>query len=332
MGNKVYPLAVIGGGSAGVMAVLRAILNNDECLFFPGAGKNKKGSRGFWVSKVENVPGHAHYKKGIEDPNRETLKWITESEFKDNLHWKKNRGIIDLKKNSDGNFELKDNKDEVYYAKYVILCTGVTDVQPEIKGEIKPIFPYANTQVADYCLRCDGHHTLGKNVTIIGNSSGAAWVGVMLLERYKCPSMTILTHGKEPDFDEEISKLMELYNIKVRTEEIEEILGNANEKDIQLDGFRLKDGPNVDSDFCFISLGMIIYNELAKSVGADLDSRGFVLTNEKGKTSVEGLYVAGDLRANAKLQIYTAWDHAVDSADSINAHLRKDNREALLKG
>lgn len=331
MENKVYPVAVIGGGSAGTMAVLRTILNNDECLFLPGAGKNKKGSRGFWVSKVENVPGHSHYKKGIEDPNKETLKWITESELKDNLHWIKNRGVSNIKKLPNGEFELTDNKDVIYHAKYVILCTGVMDVQPEIKGEIKAIFPYANTQVADYCLRCDGHHTLGKNVTIIGNTSGAAWVGIMLHERYNCPSMTILTHGKDPDFGDDVKPMMELYNIKVRTEEIEEVLGNANEKDIRLDGFRLKDGPNVESDFCFISLGMIIYNELAKALGADLDERGFVLTNDKGKTSVEGLYVAGDLRANAKLQIYTAWDHAVDSADSINAHLRKEKREALLK-
>ena len=50
----------------------------------------------------------------------------------------------------------------------------------------------------------------------------------------------------------------------------------------------------------------------------------------KGKTSIERLYVAGDLRANAKLQIYTAWEHAVDSADSINALIRREAREKLL--
>lgn len=31
---KIHDVAVIGGGSAGVIAVLRTVLNNDECLFF----------------------------------------------------------------------------------------------------------------------------------------------------------------------------------------------------------------------------------------------------------------------------------------------------------
>lgn len=75
-------IAVIGGGSAGIMAALRCVLNNDQCLLFPGTGKDKKRSRAFWVSKVENIPGFAHYKKGIEEPNKETLKWIENSPLK----------------------------------------------------------------------------------------------------------------------------------------------------------------------------------------------------------------------------------------------------------
>ena len=64
---------------------------------------------------------------------------------------------------------------------------------------------------------------------------------------------------------------------------------------------------------------MIVYNDLAKQLGAELDERGFVLTDPRGQSSVKGLYVAGDLRAKTKKQIYTAWDSAVDCADYINA-------------
>ena len=71
---------------------------------------------------------------------------------------------------------------------------------------------------------------------------------------------------------------------------------------------------------------MIVYNELAKMLCANLDQRGFVLTDNKGKSSVEGLYIAGDLRANTKKQIYTAWDCAVDSADDINILIRRKKR------
>ena len=76
---------------------------------------------------------------------------------------------------------------------------------------------------------------------------------------------------------------------------------------------------------------MIVYNELALELGAKVDERGFVITDSKGLSSVENLYVAGDLRAYAKKQIYTAWDHAVDSADGINSKIRQEKRDELLR-
>lgn len=320
---KIHDVAVIGGGSAGAMAVLRVVLNNDECLFFPGSPKDKKRSRAFWVSKVENMPGHLQYKKGIDEPNKESLDWLTTGPFKEKFIWKKNTGIVNIERSEDGIFTLTDNKNETYQARYVILCTGVMDVQPAIQGSIETIYPYANIQLADYCMRCDGHHVLNKNIAIFGHDSAAAWVGIVLYERYQCPEITILTNGKEAEFSEDVLELVKKYNMKVVTEEITSILGDPKNK--VLEGFVCGD-KTVKVEFAFISLGMIVYNELAKKLNAALDQRGFVLTDVKGKTSVDGLFVAGDLRANAKKQIYTAWDHAVDSADEINLLIRRKKR------
>jgi thioredoxin reductase (NADPH) len=311
------------------MAVLRTVLNNDECLFFPGSGKDKKRSRGFWVSKVENMPAHLQYKKGIEDPNREGLKWLSESEFSDKLHWKKNSGVTKLEKREDGVFEIEDSKGENYRARFVILCTGVMDVQPHINESIDPILPFANVQLADYCIRCDGHHVHHLPTAVIGHDSTAPWTAIILKERYDIPSLTMLTHGKEPEWDEKTQEILDAYGVKTDTREIDLVLGNAKEH--KLEGLKFKDGNQIDLGIIFISLGMIVYNDLAKPLGTELDRRGFVVTNEKGLSSVDGLYVAGDLRANAKKQIYTAWDHAVDSADAINSILRAEKRDQAVK-
>lgn len=320
---KIYDVAVIGGGSAGVMATMRAVLNNDETIFFPGTPTDKKRSRAFWVTAVENMPAHLNYKKGIEEPNRQSLDWLAQGPFASKFHWQKNRGIKSIVKEADGTFTLIDDKDFVYKASYVVLCTGVMDVQPHINGSIEPIFQYANTQLADYCLRCDGHHVLNKKVAIIGHTISAAWVGVMLHERYNCTQMTILTNGEVPSFDQEAADLIKRYGFNVVTEKIETIVGSPKEK--ILESFKTLNH-TVYADYAFIALGMIVYNELAKMLGATLDSRGFVLTDAKGKTSVDGLYVAGDLRANTKKQIYTAWDTAVDSSDEINLLIRRKKR------
>lgn len=324
MSDKVYEVAVIGGGSAGVMATMRSVLNNDETILFPGTGKDKKKSRAFWVSKVENMPGHLDYKKGIENPNKESLDWLLTTPFKEKLHWLKNRGVVSIQKVENDLFKITDSKNEIYFAKYVILCTGVMDVQPIINGSIDPILPFANVQLADYCLRCDGHHVINKKTTIIGHGNGAAWVAVMLHERYQMPETTILTNGHEPEFSDEVKTHLDKYKIKTKKSPIIEVKGNH--KELVLEGYTLEDGESIDTAITFISLGMIVYNKLAISLGANVDERGFVITSSKGETSIENLYAAGDLRAGIKKQIYTAWDSAVDCADDINAKIRRIKR------
>ncbi len=328
MEQIIYPITIVGGGAAGVMALLRGVLNNDQCLFFPGTAKDRKRSRELWVSKVENMPGFHNYSHGIKEPNIETIKWIEKSEFASNLVRKKNRGVVKISKNSDGLFVLEDNKGETYLSQFVVLCTGVMDVQPVIGGTIDDIFPYANLQTIDYCIRCDGHHSLGKHTTILGHSEEAAWIACLLHERYAPPSITLMTHGKGPVLDESIKSLLDLYDIKIEVEEIAEIIGDEHLGLIQ--AYKLKSGKIIETDFGFISLGMIVYNELAKELGAELDNRGFVNTDKKGQSSISQLYVAGDLRAESKKQIYTAWDMAVDSMDDINKKMRMLKRDKLI--
>lgn len=326
---KIYDIAVIGGGSAGTMAMQRAVLNNDECLFFTGSPKDKKRSRAFWVSKVENMPAHFHYKKGIVDPNKEVIEFIHSSPFHSKLHLMKNVGVVEIKKLENGIFELVDSHKQTHHVRFVILCTGVMDVQPKINNSIDPILPYANVQLADYCLRCDGHHVLNKKIAVIGHTSSAIWVATMLHERYQCSEVSIVTNGEVHSFDQETLDLVQMYQFKIYDSPIAKINGESKNK--ILNGFTLENNEYVNCEYVFISLGMIVYNELAKMLGAELDQRGFVLTDSKGKSSIEGLYIAGDLRANTKKQIYTAWDTAVDSADEINAIIRRQKRNQLKK-
>lgn len=325
---KHYDIAVIGAGAAGMMAALRGVLNNDQVLLFGGSPTDKKKSRAQWVTKVDNIPGYSIYKRGITEPNKETLKFIQESPFADNLTHLNAVGVTQMEKTEDG-FLLIDSKGESHRAKYVILATGVMDVQPKIEGTIKTIFPYANVQSVDYCIRCDGHHVLNKETAIIGDSGeSAAWIAVLLHERYAPPHISVITDGHEPNYSEELKKLLELYKIQVITKGLDGIKGD--EKSGKLEGFFFCDGTFQPIDFAFISLGMLVYNELAQGMKADTDERGFVLTNKSGESSVPGLYIAGDLRANTKKQIYTAWDTAVDAADDINNKLRRERRKLAL--
>ena len=325
---EVYPIAIIGGGAAGVMACLRSALNNDRFIFFPGTPKDKKKSRAFWVKKIENIPGFFGYKRAVEEPHLETLKWIEESPFNKNFTWMKNRGVSNLQKNDKGQFLITDNQGEEFLATHVVLCTGGMDCQPKINGEIQPIFPFANAQSVDYCIRCDGHHVMRKETVIIGHGSTALWVGIILHERYSPPSMTILTNGEKSQFDEEGLKIADHYGFRVIEEKIQKVLGDPRTG--VLEGFLLENGEEVISQMAFVSLGMTYYNELAKNLGAEIDKVGRVVTDKKGESTVTSLFIAGDLKSGIKNQVYTAWDSAVDTIDEINSRLRRKKREAEL--
>lgn len=323
-----FKTVIVGGGAAGIMAALRGVLNNEKVVLYLGSGKARKKSREMWVTKVENVPGLESYKKGIVDPNKDTLKWIKESKFAGNIEVIR-KSVTQIKKLDDGSFEVYDDKEGVQKAFAVVLATGLMDVQPYIQGSMEPVFPYANVQLIDYCIRCDGHHVHGKETSVIGHSNEAGWVAALLKERYDIPKMTVLTNGEEPEYDEQVIKMHKAYGIETQKSPILEIQGKP--KELIMDGFKLEDGTMVNSQISFVSLGMIIYNELAKNLGADLDKRGFVITNEKGESSVEGLYAIGDLQADTKKQIYTSWDMAVDALDNIDNKIRRIIRAQTLE-
>lgn len=318
MTEKIYDIAVIGAGAAGQMAALRSVLNNKDTIVFTGDKKTAKKSRAMWVTKVVNMPYTADIPRPILAATKSSFEWIENDEHFKNKLSQVEAAVTELKKDQEI-FLLKDADSNEYKAKYVILCTGIMDMQPEINGSIKPVLPYANNQHIDYCVRCDGHHSVGKITATIGHGAAAAWVAIMLHERYQPPAMKIFTNGKNPEFPEETLELLEKYKIKVVTEKITEIKGDPKEK---MEAFVLENDGLEEVELAFAMLGQIAYNDLAKQLGAELTEKGNVVCNAKGESSVAGLYVAGDLRDSGKYQIYTAWDQAVDSADDIDAKLR----------
>lgn len=326
MSEQIFEIAVIGAGAAGQMAVLRSVLNNRNTIVFKGDARSNKRARATWVSKVVNMPYTHALPRPITAATKDIFKWIKEeSNFSDRFT-EISDAVASITKEAE-KFVLQTNKGQRYKAKYVILATGIMDKQPEINGSIEPVLPYANNGHIDYCIRCDGHNARGKITATIGHKSPAAWVAVMLHERYQPPEMKIFTNGEYASWSDEVADLVKVYKIKVVEQKIIGIKGDPKTK---MEAFVLEDGSEEPVEFAFAMLGQIAYNELALQLGAEVTERGNVIAGDKGETSVAGFYVAGDLRDGGKYQIYTAWDQAVDSVDDIDAKLRLEFREGAL--
>ncbi len=326
-------VAVIGAGAAGIMAYLRAVLNCDRTVLFMGDANTKRRGRATWVHEVENIPGMHGLNKPILATTKSTLNWVKNhehlSQYSQIVKGKVDR--IEILEGKKAGFRLhytEKKTEHTLNVRAVILATGIMDIQPMINGSIEPILPFANVGHVLYCLRCDGHQTIGDELSLIGSGDKTVHIGTLLAERYGHKSIKVLTHGDEPNISEELQPLVRAYNIQFYTDEIIEVVGDPK---VALEGYRLKSGEFVSTNKSLVALGSLIYNELFRDLpGAELDSGGRVITNADFETSVPGIFAIGDLAAGTKMQIYTAWDEAVIAAETINRRLRMEKREALL--
>lgn len=328
-----YDVAVIGSGGAGAMAYLRAVLNCNNTVLFQGDADTRRRGRATWVAEVDNIPGMHDIKNPITASTRSTIKWIeaqaTLKPFSTTLPGKVTR-IEPIGSEAEPMFRLhytQKKEAKELLTRNVILATGVMDVQPVIQGSIEPVFPYANRGDLLYCLRCDGHRTIGKKLSVLGHTATAVHIGVLLAERYGHESIQIFTHGKQPDYSPEVQALIESHNMTVHTSEIIGLLGDPK---VALTGFELADGTRVETDSCMVAMGTIVYNELIKELGAELAADERVVVNPQFETSIPGIYAIGDLVAGGRMQIYTAWDEAVTAAEAVDRRVRALKRAARV--
>src|SRR3546814_2228889 len=88
---------------------------------------------------------------------------------------------------------------------------------------------------------------------------------------------------------------------------------------------RLASGGELSFDILYPMLGCNARTELAKSVGVNVDSNGELLVDTDQRTSVQGLYAAGDV-VNALNQISVGVAHAATAATAIHNTLKELGR------
>jgi alkyl hydroperoxide reductase subunit F len=183
----------------------------------------------------------------------------------------------------------------------IIITTGAKWRQLGVPGEKE----YIGRGVA-YCPHCDGPFYKGKKLAVIGGGNSGVEAAIDLAGI--AGEVVLLEYGEKLRADQVlIDKLSSMSNTSAITmAQTTELKGNG-QKIHSLDYTDRKSGEkkSFDVDGVFIQIGLLPNSEFLKGT-LELSKFGEIIVDEKGRTSVPGIYAAGDVTTTPFKQIIIA--------------------------
>ena len=317
MDNKnLYDVAIIGGGPAGLTAALYLAR---ACYRVIVLEKEKFGGQITITSEVVNYPG-------IEITDGKTL---TEK-----MRVQAQNFGAEFKLAEVTSINMDNDVKEIETTKGKIQCLGVllaTGAHPRMIG-FEGEAEYKGHGVA-YCATCDGEFFTGKDIFVIGGGFAAAEESVFLTKYAK--HVTILV--REEDFtcakataDETKANkdITVLYNKEVVRVEGDGVLRSITWKDL-VSGEETTHKVEDDTFGVFVFAGYEPETSLVKGL-AEIDERGYIITDKSQMTTREGLFAAGDVCIKPLRQVVTAVGDGALAATELEKYVVKMHKKTGL--
>ena len=297
-----YDTIIIGAGPAGLSAALYSSRAGKKTLLLE---KAIPGGQIYLSSIVENYPGvkSTDGQKLIETMLDQAKTFGTEvkpfSEVKE----------ADLPKKT-----VKTREGE-YTADSIIIATGNRWKKLNVPGEDKLV-----GRGVSYCATCDGPFFKEKAVAVIGGGNTAVEEALHLTN---FASKVIIVHRRDTFKAEKILQDKAKENKKIEFEwnsEVSAINGEEKVESLNIKNLKTGEEKTLDVAGVFVFVGMIPNSEPFQGQ-VKMDERGYIITDEKMRTSLPDVYAAGDVRSFPVKQLTTAAaDGTIASIVSCGGH------------
>ena len=201
-------------------------------------------------------------------------------------------------------------------ARRLLVTTGLHDELPDVPGLRER---WARDVL--HCPYCHGHEVRDRRLGVIGGAPGAARYAQIVRQWthdlvYFTPSGVLTTTERT----ELIAR-----GVVVVEGEIEQLVVD----DDRLRGVQMDDGCVVPRDALFVPPRFVPNNQLVVDLGCEVDDDGWLTTDATGRTSVRGVWAAGNL-VDPRAQVITAAGAGSAAAIALNADLVEDDvRDAV---
>lgn len=231
-----------------------------------------------------------------------------------------------IRRTADGTFETEVEGGDVYRSPTVILTTGGTPVKLGVPGELE----YAGKGVS-YCAICDGAFFKGHTIAVVGGGD-AAVEEADFLTRYAAKVYVI--HRRREFRASKIIQQRVFANEKI--EVIWDTVVDRIEADAQglVHQLQLRD-VHTGAARALAASGVFVFIGFTPNTGIvrehlEHDASGYIITDQMMASSIPGLFVAGDVRAQLTRQVTTAAGDATTAAIAAEKYLAK-LRDAAAK-
>lgn len=191
----------------------------------------------------------------------------------------------------------------------VLIATGVTETMPAIPS----IRAFYGTQLHS-CIECDGFESAGQPLALIGETDDLAERALLLTQW--TDDLIVFTNGVAPVGEDEERTLARL-GVRVERRPIDDVVG---EKGI-MTGVRLADGTVVERAGGFLRPEWSPSLSFVDALDLDRDADGYLLTDADGRTSLPGVYAAGETSAPGPQQLIVAAGSGAVVAAAVNRDL-----------
>jgi len=311
--KNLYDVVIIGGGPAGLTAALYLAR---ACYRVIVVEKEQFGGQITITSEVVNYPGvgKTSGKELTETMRRQAEAFGAEFLLAD---------VESLDMNGDFK-KIKTSRGELQ-AYGVLLATGAHPRKIGFQGETE----FQGHGVA-YCATCDGEFFTGKEVFVVGGGFAAAEESVFLTkyashvtvlvrgDEFSCAASTAEETKKHP----KITVLTNTEVVSVSGDSALRELIYRNNKTGETTVYTAKEN---DTFGVFVFAGYEPSTELIKNI-AELD-KGYVVTDRRQKTSVDGLYAAGDVCIKPLRQVVTAVGDGALAATELERYAQELQRK-----
>jgi thioredoxin reductase (NADPH) len=299
-------LLILGGGPAGLSAGLYAgraklktvIVEESVC-----------GGQAASTSHIANYPGTDGPVNGKELTNNMKEQALSFGVRIDDL-----KEIFEVR--LDGTEKYVRTEDTEYFAKAVIVATGSRPRALDVAGADE-----RKGRGVHYCATCDGAMFEGTDVVVVGGGSAAIEEAVFLT---KFADHVTIVHRRDGfrAAQIELDEARENEKITILTNKIvSEVVGGEHVlKEVVLKDTKTGEKTILPVAGAFVYVGNDPQTQMFRGQ-VDLDEAGYVVAGEDTRTSLDGVFAAGDVRTKSVRQVATATADGVVAAITAEKYL-----------